>query len=41
KRGQRIGTIVVQRGNETLATMPAVAAQDVAKQPWWKALLPF
>ena len=41
KRGQRIGTIVVQRGNETLATMPAVAAQDVEKQPWWKALLPF
>ena len=41
KRGQRVGTIVVQRGNETLATMPAVAAKDVAKQPWWKALLPF
>ena len=41
KRGQRIGTIVVSRGNETLATMPAVAAQDVEKQPWWKALLPF
>ncbi|HEV7242222.1 MAG TPA: D-alanyl-D-alanine carboxypeptidase family protein [Thermoanaerobaculia bacterium] len=41
KKGQRIGTIVVQRGNETLATMPAVAAQDVEKQPWWKALLPF
>ena len=41
KRGQRIGTIVVQRGNETLATMPAVAAQDVAKESWWKNLLPF
>ncbi|HVE69991.1 MAG TPA: D-alanyl-D-alanine carboxypeptidase family protein [Thermoanaerobaculia bacterium] len=41
KRGQRIGTIVVQRGNETLATMPAVAAQDVEKLPWWKAILPF
>ena len=41
KRGQRIGTIVVQRGNETLATMPAVAAQDVEKQSWWKSLLPF
>jgi serine-type D-Ala-D-Ala carboxypeptidase (penicillin-binding protein 5/6) len=41
KRGQRIGTIVVQRGNETLATMPAVAAQDVPKQAWWKNLLPF
>jgi D-alanyl-D-alanine carboxypeptidase (penicillin-binding protein 5/6) len=41
KRGQQIGTIVVQRGNVTLATMPAVAAQDVAKESWWKNLLPF
>lgn len=41
KRGQRIGTIVVQRGNETLATMPAVAAQDVPKQSWWRSFLPF
>jgi D-alanyl-D-alanine carboxypeptidase (penicillin-binding protein 5/6) len=40
KRGQRVGTIVVQRGNETLAKIPAVAAQDVPKQPWWKSLLP-
>jgi D-alanyl-D-alanine carboxypeptidase (penicillin-binding protein 5/6) len=41
KRGQRVGTIVVQRGNQTLATMPAVAAQDVPKEPWWKAFWPF
>ncbi|HJQ39331.1 MAG TPA: D-alanyl-D-alanine carboxypeptidase family protein [Thermoanaerobaculia bacterium] len=41
KRGQRVGTIVVQRGTETLAKIPAVAAQDVPKQPWWKSLLPF
>lgn len=41
KRGQRVGTIVVSRGNETLATMPAVAAQDVEKQSWWKSILPF
>ncbi|MEO8382806.1 MAG: D-alanyl-D-alanine carboxypeptidase family protein [Acidobacteriota bacterium] len=41
KKGQRIGTIVVSRGNETLATMPAVAGQDVAKQSWWKSFLPF
>ena len=41
KKGQRIGTIVVTRGTETLATRPAVAAQDVPKQAWWKALLPF
>lgn len=41
KRGQQIGTIVVQRGNETLAKMPAVAAADVQKQPAWKAFWPF
>jgi len=41
KRGQNIGTIVVQRGNETLAKIPAVAAQDVPKQQWWKSFLPF
>ncbi|HEX7809332.1 MAG TPA: D-alanyl-D-alanine carboxypeptidase family protein [Thermoanaerobaculia bacterium] len=41
KRGQQIGTIVVSRGNETLAKVPAVAAQDVAKQSWWKSFLPF
>jgi len=41
KRGQQIGTIVVQRGNETLARVPAVAAQDVAKESWWKAFWPF
>lgn len=41
KRGQPVGTILVQRGNQTLAKIPAVAAQDVAKQSWWKRFLPF
>ena len=41
KRGQKMGTIVVQRGNQTLAKIPAVAAQDVPKQQWWKSFLPF
>ena len=41
KKGQKIGTIVVQRGNQTLAKIPAVAAQDVPKQQWWKSFLPF
>lgn len=41
KRGQTVGTIVVKRGNETIAKIPAVAAQDVAKQAWWKNFLPF
>jgi D-alanyl-D-alanine carboxypeptidase (penicillin-binding protein 5/6) len=41
KRGQRLGTIVVQRGNVTLAKVPAVAAADVPKQSWWMAFWPF
>lgn len=41
KRGQTVGTIVVKRGNETIAKIPGVAAQDVAKQAWWKNFLPF
>jgi serine-type D-Ala-D-Ala carboxypeptidase (penicillin-binding protein 5/6) len=41
KKGQQVGTIVVQRGNQTLAKIPAVAAQDVPKQQWWKSFLPF
>lgn len=41
KRGQQVGTILVQSGNETIAKIPAVAAQDVEKQAWWKSLLPF
>lgn len=41
RRGQTVGTIVVQQGNKTIAKIPAVAAQDVAKQSWWKAFWPF
>jgi D-alanyl-D-alanine carboxypeptidase (penicillin-binding protein 5/6) len=41
KKGQRVGTVVVMRGSEKLAEMPAVAAGDVEKQGWWKSFLPF
>ena len=41
KRGQRVGTILVQKGNQTLAQIPAIAAQDVPKQSWWKSFWPF
>ncbi|HET7433533.1 MAG TPA: D-alanyl-D-alanine carboxypeptidase family protein [Thermoanaerobaculia bacterium] len=41
KRGQRVGTIVVQQGGKTLAQIPAVAGGDVEKQSWWKAFWPF
>ena len=41
KKGQPVGTIVVQSGNEVLARIPGVAGADVGKQPWWKAFWPF
>ena len=41
KKGQQIGTILVQNGEETIAKIPGVAATAVEKQPWWKAFWPF
>jgi serine-type D-Ala-D-Ala carboxypeptidase (penicillin-binding protein 5/6) len=41
KKGQQIGTIVVQQNGKTLAKIPALAAQDVEKQAWWKSFWPF
>lgn len=41
KRGQQVGTIIVQQNGKTLAQIPALAAGDVEKQAWWKTFLPF
>jgi D-alanyl-D-alanine carboxypeptidase (penicillin-binding protein 5/6) len=41
KKGQPIGEILVQSGNETIARIPGVAGADVAKQGWWKSFWPF
>lgn len=41
KKGQPVGTIVVQSATKEIARIPAVAAADVPKQPWYKALWPF
>jgi D-alanyl-D-alanine carboxypeptidase (penicillin-binding protein 5/6) len=41
KKGQQVGTIVVQSGNEVLAKIPGVAGADVGKQSWWKSFWPF
>lgn len=41
KRGQRVGTVLVKNGGKTIATLPALAAVDVEKQPWWKMFWPF
>jgi len=41
KKGQKIGTIVVQNGDEVIAKIPGEAGADVAKQSWWKSFWPF
>jgi len=40
KKGQPVGTIVVQSGNEVIARIPGLAGEDVATQAWYKAFLP-
>lgn len=41
RKGQQVGTIVVQSGNDVLARIPGVAGNEVGKQAWWKAFWPF
>jgi D-alanyl-D-alanine carboxypeptidase (penicillin-binding protein 5/6) len=41
KKGQQVGTIVVQQDGKVLAKIPALAANDVEKQQWWKSFWPF
>ncbi|HVG22512.1 MAG TPA: D-alanyl-D-alanine carboxypeptidase family protein, partial [Thermoanaerobaculia bacterium] len=41
KKGQPIGTIIVQSGSDVIARIPGVAGADVASEPWYKAFLPF
>jgi D-alanyl-D-alanine carboxypeptidase (penicillin-binding protein 5/6) len=41
KKGQPVGTIVVQSGTEVIARIPGVAGADVGPEPWYKAFLPF
>lgn len=40
-KGQTVGTIVVQQNGKVLAKIPALAAEDVPKQQWWKSFWPF
>lgn len=41
KKGQQIGTIIVQSGNDVIAKIPGVAGADVGPEPWYKSFLPF
>lgn len=41
KQGQQVGTIVVSQDGKVLAKIPALAANAVEKQAWWKSFWPF
>ena len=41
RKFQRVGTILVKNGGKTIQQIPALALNDVPKQPWWKRMLPF
>ncbi len=40
-KGQPVGFIVVKQNGKQIAKVPALAAINVDKQPWWKSFLPF
>lgn len=40
-RGQQVGWVVVSESGKPTNRVPAIAAADVAKQPWWRKFWPF
>jgi D-alanyl-D-alanine carboxypeptidase (penicillin-binding protein 5/6) len=40
-KGQPVGFVAVSLNGKLLGRVPAVAAADVAKQPWWRKFWPF
>jgi D-alanyl-D-alanine carboxypeptidase (penicillin-binding protein 5/6) len=41
RQGQQVGWVVVKQGKQVVAKVPALAANAVEKEPWWKAFWPF
>jgi D-alanyl-D-alanine carboxypeptidase (penicillin-binding protein 5/6) len=41
KKGQSLGTAIVQMNGQTVAKVPVVAGAAVEKNPWWKKFWPF
>lgn len=41
RAGQQVGTVVVSQGGQQIGRVPAIAANAVEKQPWWKKFWPF
>jgi len=41
RAGQQVGVVVVSQGGKQINRVPAVAAENVDKQPWWRKFWPF
>lgn len=41
RQGQTIGTVVVKKDGKVIQKVPALAAINVEKMPWWRRLWPF
>jgi D-alanyl-D-alanine carboxypeptidase (penicillin-binding protein 5/6) len=41
RAGQVIGAVVVTQNGQQIGRVPATAANNVDKQPWWKKFWPF
>lgn len=41
RAGQQVGWVVVTQNGRQISRVPAVAAANVEKQPWWKKFWPF
>jgi serine-type D-Ala-D-Ala carboxypeptidase (penicillin-binding protein 5/6) len=41
RAGQQVGIVVVSQGGKQINRVPAVAAENIDKQPWWRKFWPF
>jgi D-alanyl-D-alanine carboxypeptidase (penicillin-binding protein 5/6) len=41
RAGQQVGWVVITQSGKQISKVPAVAAANVEKQPWWKKFWPF
>ena len=39
--GQQVGWVLVSQAGQLINKVPAIAAEAVEKQPWWKKFWPF
>ena len=37
RKGQKLGEVVVRRGDETVATVDVISPKEVAATSWWRS----